>query len=235
MKTAKALSILFLIASTTISTLAGPGRHNQNANNNPANNHPGKDNHGNPGRSDDADDDDDNDEQDGNYTLSDQQFLSKAAADSLLEIALGQLAQSQSTTPSVQQFGQQLVTDHTAALQQVQQLAASLGITLLPPDGSDADILSMLSQLSGAEFDRAFLALEIKDHAEDIHLFTLAATMASDPAVRALAASQLPVLAQHYQMALSIWQTLGLGPLPGGDEDDDDHNGSGDDNDENED
>jgi putative membrane protein len=235
MNTTKTLSILILIAATAFNTaLAKPHNNGNNGNNR---NNGQQNGHGNqqPGNNED-DDDDEEDDNGGTQTSFQQYFLNKAATDSLLEIALGQLAQTHSMNAGVQQFGQQLVTDHTAALQQIQQLATTLGITLTDTfDSNEQAILNMLSQLNGQNFDVAFLQFNIQSHIQDIQLFYQAAVSASDPAVRAFAAAQIPVLAQHLQMALTLWQTIGGGTIGGtGGTGDDDGSSSGDDNDENE-
>jgi predicted outer membrane protein len=57
-------------------------------------------------------------------------FLPKAAAGNRFEIVTGQLAQQRAQSDAVKALGAMFVTDHTAALKQVTQVAATLGITL---------------------------------------------------------------------------------------------------------
>jgi len=50
----------------------------------------------------------------------DQAFATKAASGGLTEVSLGKLAIKNANAPQVRQFGQQMVTDHTQANQQLQ-------------------------------------------------------------------------------------------------------------------
>src|SRR3954463_8087722 len=60
-----------------------------------------------------------------------QKFITKAIEGNLAEVQLGQLAQQKGTGDGVQNFGQQLVTDHTAANQRATAVAGQMGVT--PP------------------------------------------------------------------------------------------------------
>src|SRR5215211_7516284 len=86
-----------------------------------------------------------------------QTFVTKAIQGNLAEVSMGQLAQQQGESADVKSFGQQLVTDHTAANQRATSLASQIGVT--PPSEpskkqkSDA---AKMEKMSGAAFDRAF-------------------------------------------------------------------------------
>ena len=60
----------------------------------------------------------------------DQQFLRHAASDGLAEVQLGQMAAERATNPEVQRFGQQMVTDHTKANQELMALAQSKNVSI---------------------------------------------------------------------------------------------------------
>ena len=60
-----------------------------------------------------------------------QRFITKAIEGNLAEIQMGQLAQQKADSDGVRSFGQQLVTDHTAANRSATSVANKLGVT--PP------------------------------------------------------------------------------------------------------
>ena len=60
-----------------------------------------------------------------------QTFITKAIQGNLAEVSMGQLAQQQGNSAEVKSFGQQLVTDHSAANQRATSLASQMGVT--PP------------------------------------------------------------------------------------------------------
>jgi len=141
----------------------------------------------------------------------DRRFLAQAAQGSLQEVSLGQLAQTNSTNPLVQQFGTLLVEDHTAAYTQAVALAQSLGFNIAT-NVTRAQLrnLQRLTNVSGTSFDNTFINLMVRDHIQDIQTYETAAQRASDATVRAYARAQLPVLMNHLVMALEIRETLGL-------------------------
>src|SRR5262245_652025 len=61
----------------------------------------------------------------------DQDFLMNAARGNLLEVRMGNLALQKASNNEVKQFAQRMVTDHSQAGQQLNQLASTLNFT--PP------------------------------------------------------------------------------------------------------
>lgn len=138
---------------------------------------------------------------------SDKKFATKAAEGGLAEVQVGQLAQQKAASPQVKQLGETLVTDHTQANQELQQVAQNEGITLPSQPSSKEQAQSQkLQDLSGAAFDKAFVRMEIKDHQKDIKEFQEEAQSGTDPALKAFAQKSLPVLQKHLQMAQSLKQ-----------------------------
>jgi putative membrane protein len=137
----------------------------------------------------------------------DKKFIEKAATRSLVEIYLGQLAQTNSQNAAVQQFGQRLVTDHTAIYQQAQELAQKYKVEICLDD-DQKKLVRKFSRLRCDKFDEHFIADMIEDHIDDIHLFTKAALEARCAEVRAFARNNLPLLALHLSMALEIGEDI---------------------------
>jgi putative membrane protein len=61
-----------------------------------------------------------------------------------------------------------------------------------------------LSKLSGADFDRQYMEMMVKDHVKDVKEFEEASTKAKDADVKAWAAKTLPTLREHLQMARDV-------------------------------
>ena len=64
--------------------------------------------------------------------------------------------------------------------------------------------MNKLATLSGADFDRSYINLMVKDHEKDVKAFERQGTKGTDPDVRAWAAKMLPTLRAHYQQARDI-------------------------------
>jgi putative membrane protein len=85
------------------------------------------------------------------------------------DIETGNLAAKKGTTKEVREFGAMLAHDHTMVRQQGRDLAKKLSVTPTPPKdfGMAKDhyaAMKSLSDASGKEFDRAFLAHEVAYH-----------------------------------------------------------------------
>ncbi len=68
--------------------------------------------------------------------------------------------------------------------------------------------MSKLAGLSGADFDREYMEMMVKDHEKVAALLEKASTNASDADIKAFAAKTLPVVNEHLQMARSIQASL---------------------------
>lgn len=132
-------------------------------------------------------------------------FLPKAAAGNRFEIVTGQLAQERAKSDAIKELGAILVRDHTAALQQVTQVAADLGITL--PEGLDPRqqaIVDRLRRLSGEAFDAVWLKAQLAAHRKALHLHLRAAIRGENDAIRTLGQNALPVITMHLAELLDI-------------------------------
>jgi putative membrane protein len=139
--------------------------------------------------------------------ISARQFLIQAAAGNRFEIVTGQLAQQRARAAEIKTLGGEFVTHHTMLLQQGADVAAKLGITV--PDTLTRDqqrAVAVLQRLSGAAFDRAWLAAQLKAHRQALALHLRAAIRGDQPAIRTLAQGALPVITQHLGQLLDLAQ-----------------------------
>lgn len=143
-----------------------------------------------------------------NLTAAD--FLTNAASSGLFEVEAGRLAVDKASRDQVRSFGQQMVTDHTQANQDLMALARQNGMAVpatLRPDHQQQ--IQALSRASGAEFDRTYMVGQVTAHEEAVNLFSSAANAtAPDMApFRSFAAQTLPILQNHLAMAQSMTGT----------------------------
>lgn len=128
----------------------------------------------------------------------DSEFAVKAAEGGMMEVMMGELAQKNSTTPAIKEYGQMLVTDHSKANDRLKALAAGKSINLPGTLGQDnQDHYNKMAQKTGQDFDKDFIDMMIDDHQDDIDLFKKEADNGNDPDLKAFAAETLPTLQQH--------------------------------------
>jgi putative membrane protein len=143
-------------------------------------------------------------QQSSDHTLSwqDRRFMRQAAQAGLFEVRKSELALARSHNQHVRQFAAQMIRDHSKANRQLQQLAASKGVTLPHrPNAQQRRILRRLSRLSGKHFDCAYMVVQVRAHIKTIAMFVREVRHGRDPAVKAYAAVTLPVLRMHLHMA----------------------------------
>jgi putative membrane protein len=139
----------------------------------------------------------------------DSSFIREATAGNVLEVRLGNLAEGKATNSEVKQFAQRMVTDHTRMEQQWSALAARNGLPPVTLDQAQEQDVTRLEKLSGAEFDRAYMATMIRDHQLDAEAFRSRGASAHSAQVRQLAASGLTTIEQHLSMAQQVGSTVG--------------------------
>jgi putative membrane protein len=141
----------------------------------------------------------------------DSSFYKNAAEGGMAEVELGKLAQDKSTDPSVKDFGAMMVSDHTAADERLQAIAASKNIKLpTSPSVGQLATKTKLEVLSGDTFDKSYITGMIKDHQDDIAMFKKEAASGQDPDAKAYAIATLPTLEKHLKRIESIAAAAGI-------------------------
>ena len=135
----------------------------------------------------------------------DQNFLKQTAADNQFEIQLSQLAQSKAQDEKVKQLAQMLVTDHTAATEQLKQVAQKKQVQL-PTDLPEAkkEEIQIFQSLQGSEFDQAYLSCMKVAHAKGVAAYSEKSKNAKDQDVKQFASAILPKLQQHKQHVMAM-------------------------------
>ncbi|MDB6066169.1 MAG: outer membrane protein [Pedosphaera sp.] len=145
----------------------------------------------------------------GQLSSSDYKFVVDAAQGGMAEVSLAQLAEQKAANPDVKQFAARMVQDHSKADQQLTQLASQKGATLptaIP--SSEQREMDRLRNLSGTDFDKAYMDHMVRDHKSDVKEFQRASKRAKDPDVKSFAASTLPTLEDHLRMAENLDTTV---------------------------
>ncbi|MEU3164401.1 DUF4142 domain-containing protein [Streptosporangium sp. NPDC006930] len=146
----------------------------------------------------------------------DREFLVQAHQGSLFEIEAG-LAVTGKTDDqndreagkAVRVLGAKLVADHTKLDRTIRQVADQLGVKL-PGEPSEVQRrrLKEVMALSGMEFDRAWIGMEIANHREGVALVKREIDNGSAPMVKKLAVLTDRVVREHLEMLLQIEKAI---------------------------
>lgn len=131
-------------------------------------------------------------------------FLEKATQNAMTEVALGKLAEKNARSMGINALGSRLARDHARMNTILGQISQDKGLPVVTSLDSDhRAIVERLSSKTGAEFDIAYAALMVSDHAKAIALFSEAAE-SDDPDLAAFAKSALPALREQKRLADSF-------------------------------
>jgi putative membrane protein len=137
-------------------------------------------------------------------------FMATVAQANFAEVDAGRLALKKSSNPDVKKFAQHMIDDHTQANSDLADLAHKKGMDLpSKADEAHQKELARLAEMSGAEFDRAYMTMMVNDHVKAVSLFEKNAEGAADPEVKAFAKKMLPTLQEHLKMARDMSAKLG--------------------------
>lgn len=142
----------------------------------------------------------------------DRDFLERAAQGSNAEIAMGGLAVHRATRPDIQAYGRMMIADHTALNQRLAAIARRYDIALPTSLGENQAGYDRLIDVQREQFDQEFMQVMNEDHDMAYMLFKGEADGGHDPALRAFAASSLPIIERHLLHAKSM--ARGINPTP---------------------
>jgi len=124
-------------------------------------------------------------------------FVAAAAQANTAEIEASKLALQKSRNARVRDFARRMVDDHTKTGNLLAVVAKQEHIPL--PDGLDADHSAKIADLTArtTDFDSAYVAMMVADHAAAVSLFSDYAATGEDPYLKRFAQNTLPKLKAH--------------------------------------
>lgn len=132
----------------------------------------------------------------------DYKFAENAADDGMFEVQVAELAKTNASSQQVKDFAAGMVTDHSAANEELKNLAATKNISIPESLSEDKqDKYGKLAEKKGKEFDEAYADMMVKAHKDAIDLFEDEAEDGNDVELKQWAADKLPTLRHHLQMA----------------------------------
>ena len=147
--------------------------------------------------------------------LTDRQIAHIAYTAGVIDIAAAKQAISKASNKDVKAFAQDMVRDHEAVNKQALDLVKKLKVTPEDNDTSKAlskqasDKLAELGKLSGASFDKAYIANEVAYHKTvDSALETQLIPSSSNAELKSLLQTGLKIFQGHEQHAEQIAASL---------------------------
>jgi putative membrane protein len=140
-------------------------------------------------------------------TPSGQEFAYKAAKSDAFEIAAARLALDHAASAKVKAFARDMIAAHTASTAKI-KAAAGRATAAITPDptltASQNDTLADLGKLSGADFDRAYLANQVDAHEDALALMRDYAEHGDVAPLKAAAGEIAPIVQKHLDKARTL-------------------------------
>jgi len=137
----------------------------------------------------------------------DQAFVEDTLKNNDTQVQLSQLAQQKASSGDVKDFSQKMIQIHTQLNQQLAPLAKQLDVNQSQkPSKQEKKEIAQLEQLSGADFDSAYLQAMAHEQARSLKQFK-SEEAAQNPNIQKVSKMDEPVLTQHYQILQKIAQT----------------------------
>lgn len=139
----------------------------------------------------------------------DKKFLATASQSDVNEIKLSELAQEKATNPAVKAFATKMVTEHNKMSASMKPFAESWGVN--PATNLDDDHqkeYDKLNGLSGADFDKEYMAQMVTNHSKALSAFTTEAKDTKDVKFRAAVLKGKTAVAAHKNMAYDLKKKL---------------------------
>jgi len=146
----------------------------------------------------------------------DREFVLAAGMGSVGQVKVGQLAIERAVSNEVKRFATRMVEEHGKSSTELTSLAREKDAPAPPDAGAEQKVaLARLAALSGAAFDRAYMAQMVADHRREIAAFRSHLRTSKDPVVKAWISKKLPALRMHLRTAREIAARVGA-PAPEG-------------------
>ncbi|WP_162875571.1 DUF4142 domain-containing protein [Sphingomonas crusticola] len=135
-------------------------------------------------------------------------YVAWAADGDLYEIQSSQLALSKSKSDGVKQFAREMIADHRTTTKTLMaalpQTSPKVPKPPMKPSDATAAKLAALRDASGGSFDSLYMQQQTQAHQQAWALHKGYATDGSDPALRQVASSAVPIIEKHFQHLKSM-------------------------------
>jgi putative membrane protein len=141
-----------------------------------------------------------------------KEFVPKAVASDMFEIAAAKVAEKRSTNPEVKKFARMMVTDHTKSSAALKKAISDSSQTIAAPTIIPQDLQVKLDDLINANgptsFEKKYMSGQVDAHQDALNLLQRFAQDGDVPAIKAFAAATAPVVQSHLDQAKALRDAL---------------------------
>lgn len=135
----------------------------------------------------------------------DQAFLAESAKGNLSESDLGTLAVAKGSTPGIREFARWMMSTHGFAGRELTTIAQKMHGEALPSkpeaDAKTKDLMGKLQNLTGRDFDKAYLQAIVQEHEQAAKMLDAEARDGQDYLIKSFASNFAPAVKEHLAQA----------------------------------
>ena len=149
-----------------------------------------------------------------NEPRNDSDIMTMISLSNTAEVSSSNLAVNQASNAQVKAFARQMITDHTAMQKEGQALGKSLGVEGTGTEASQdktedtSDELEDLKDKKGADFDKAYMDMQVKAHEKTLNELRTFEQRAQNADLRAMITKAIPKVEAHLQKAQQLKQQV---------------------------
>ncbi len=134
----------------------------------------------------------------------DRAFIVAATQGNDAEIDMAQIVLQRGKMDEALAYARLMVTDHSALAARFAAVVPP-GAAVVPERENAADrvALARLAALAQPDLDQEYLVQQVGDHLATVMVFTTEARQGTNPALKAFAKKELPMLQEHLQLAIA--------------------------------
>ena len=146
-----------------------------------------------------------------NADAMDLKFAKMAAQGGIFEVKSSQIALQKTHNMQVMNVARRMVKEHSAANAELKTVAQDNKMTLpTDTDPMHKAVISKISGLSGAAFDKAYMASQEKAHTQTVELFEKEISTGKNAGLTAFASKNLPEIEDHTKMIYTVGTNLNV-------------------------
>jgi len=131
-------------------------------------------------------------------------FVRKAAASDLYEVAAGKIASEKGQSEAVKKFGAHMIEAHSKTTEELKGIVKAEKLDVKLPtevSGKHKKMLDALTAAKPEDFDRLYIKQQVKAHSKASELFDAYAERGENAALKQFAAKTLPGIKQQLEEA----------------------------------
>jgi putative membrane protein len=152
----------------------------------------------------------------GSGAEADSTYIRQALRGNFTEVGLGRMAESRAEDDDVEEFAERMISEHGDMYEDWEALAQKIDLeTEVELEQAQQPSVVRLRNLSGPQFDQAYMAEMIRLHEQDLVAFQRMGTSARSPEVRQLATSGASTVQEHLALARQVGSRVGVATTAG--------------------